>query len=172
MKQQRNKAVSLSVVLFVLFLTFSRSFLPPFSFVSPHVLYLFVRRGYFCFFRLLFVPLKKRDFLQRKKNKPPLVFWRLLYRQPSTSIGTSRRKSGTDFNYLFRWSFTFSVAVTRSYPFSPLRPAEKAGLRFVPGLGRLVDAATPRGAPRKKNKISAEKATILFFFCGASGCYS
>jgi hypothetical protein len=23
-----------------------------------------------------------------KKNKPPLVFWRLLYRQPSTSIGT------------------------------------------------------------------------------------
>lgn len=60
----------------------------------------------------------------RKKNAgqclrpPPLVFWRLLYRQPSTSIGTPEK------GWFYRFAplrCASSVAVPRSQPYSSLR---------------------------------------------------
>lgn len=107
-KQQRNKAVSLRS--FVLF----RSAVPvgwkkpPFhsSLVSlapaspekgqavttlprPHLhtLTSCVRRGY-CVRNTASLRSAALHFIQPYLRPPPLVFWRLLYRQPSTSIGT------------------------------------------------------------------------------------
>jgi hypothetical protein len=65
------------------------------------------------------------------------VFWRLLFRQ---AINLNRNAKA-DFTKLFRYRFTFSVAVSRSHPFSP----EKG----LPGLRWLVETATPPPVHKK-----------------------
>ena len=86
----------------------------------------------------------------RRKNAgqcsrpPPPMFWRLLNRQPSTSIGTSRRKSGTDFLDLFRFASLFRL------PFhAHSLPALKKGF---PVCGGCSIAATPPPSHKKTKK--------------------
>jgi hypothetical protein len=67
----------------------------------------------------------------------PLCFGGCSFAQPSTSSGTPL----AEFNYLFRYRYTFSVAVARSHPFSP----EKG----LPGLRWLVETATPPPVHKK-----------------------
>jgi hypothetical protein len=108
-----QKSGLIPVVHFVLFLTFSRSFLPPFSFVSPHVLYLSFVVASFIFLPSLFVPLKKAG-LSSDEKKQTATCVLAVAQPPAINLN---RNANAKVNYLFRYRFTFSVAVTRSHPF-------------------------------------------------------
>ena len=70
------------------------------------------------------------------------MFGRLLNRQPSTSIGTSRRKIGTDVNYLFRFASLFRL------PFHA-RSTSLPRSSSVPILRWLSVTATPPPVQQK-----------------------
>ena len=80
------------------------------------------------------VPKKNRD---RYKSTAPHFLAVAL--PPAINLN---RNANADFIDLFRWSFTYSVAVTRSYPYSP----EKGLL----GPGWLSVTATPPPVHKKK----------------------
>jgi hypothetical protein len=70
---------------------------------------------------------------------PPLVLWRLLYRQPSTSIGTP----SADFNNLLHFVTLFRLPLHARIP-SPRRSSSSVGLRW------LSVTATPPLVHKKK----------------------
>ena len=83
---------------------------------SLHTVASVVRRGYYIHNTALlrYAPL---HFIQQYLRLSPLMFWRLLYRQPSTSIGTPEK--GLKLIICSAEASLFSVAVTRSYPYAP-----------------------------------------------------
>jgi hypothetical protein len=103
------------VVHFVLFLTFSRRASSVFVRLATRSLP-YVRRGYFYFFSIFSCSAIALPWI-RKKNKPPLLVLAVAL-PPAINLN---RYAIADFLDLFRYRFTSSVAVTRSYPYTSLR---------------------------------------------------